>query len=125
MRGHPASISSRSCCAFHSAMSRPLPEGRGGVVTHLAMQALLGTAARSRSRRAVVGEFWRLLDHGGLYAGSVEELTPLSHDGFSAVPLATTLALMLVSPSSATKVAGDFGAHLLDVRSIREIEGMS
>jgi biotin carboxylase len=102
-----------------------LPEGRDGVVTHLAMQALLGVAARSRSRRAVAKEFWRLLDHGGPYAGSVEELTPLSHDGFSAVPLASTLALMLVSPSSATKVAGGFGAHLLDVRSIREIEGMS
>jgi len=102
-----------------------LPEGRDGVVTHLAMQALLGVAARSGSRRAVAKEFSRLLDHSGPYAGSVEELTPLSHDGFSAVPLATTLAMMLVSPASAANLARGFGAHLLDVRSIREIEGMS
>ena len=101
-----------------------LPEGRGGVVTHLAMQALLGVAARSRSRRAVAREFWRLLDHDGPYAGSVEELTPLSHDGLSAVPLAATVAMMLAAPSSAMKMAGGFGAHLLDVRSIREIERM-
>jgi predicted ATP-grasp superfamily ATP-dependent carboligase len=103
-----------------------LPEGRDGVVTHLAMQALLGVAARSGSRRAVAREFWRLLDHSGPYAGSVEELTPLAHDGFSAVPLATTFAMMLASPASAAKLArGGFGEHLLDVRSIREIEGMS
>ncbi len=102
-----------------------LPEGRNGVVTHLAMQALLGTAARSRSRRAVLREFWRLLDHGGPYAASVEELTPLSHDGLSAVPLATTLAMMLASPASAANLAGGFGAHLLDLRSIKAIEEMS
>jgi predicted ATP-grasp superfamily ATP-dependent carboligase len=103
-----------------------LPEGRDGVVTHLAMQALLGVAARSGSRRAVAREFWRLLDHSGPYAGSVEELTPLAHDGFSAVPLATTFVMMLASPASAAKLArGGFGEHLLDVRSIREIEGMS
>jgi predicted ATP-grasp superfamily ATP-dependent carboligase len=101
-----------------------LPEGRDGVVTHLAMQALLGVAARSGSRRAVFGEFWRLLDHSGPYAGSVEELTPSAHDRLSAVPLATTLALMLASPSSAKNLAGGFGAHLLDVRTIREIEMM-
>jgi hypothetical protein len=42
------------------------------------------------------------------------------------VPLATTFALMLFSPSSAAKLArGGFGEHLLDVRSIREIEKIS
>jgi ATP-grasp domain len=101
-----------------------LPEGRDDVVTHLAMQALLGVAARSGSRRAVFGEFWRLLDHGGPYAGSVEELTPSAHDRLSTVPLATTLALMLARPSSAKNLAGGFGEHLLDLRSIREIEKM-
>ena len=100
----------------------PLPEGRDGVATHLAMQALLGIAARSGSRRAVAREFWHLIDHSGPYAGSVEELTPLSHDGRSAVPLFTTLMMMLASPSSAGKLAGGFGAHLLDLRSIAEIE---
>ena len=86
------------------------------------MQALLGLASRGGSRRDVMREFGRLLDHGGPYAGSTEELTPLGHDGFSAVPLATTLALLLASPSSAKKLAGGFGAHLLDLKSIAEIE---
>jgi predicted ATP-grasp superfamily ATP-dependent carboligase len=99
-----------------------LPESRDGVVTHLAMQVLLGLASRGGSRRAIAREFGRLLDHSGPYAGSMEELTPLAHDGLGAVPLATTLALLLAAPSSATKLAGGFGAHLLDLRSIREIE---
>jgi predicted ATP-grasp superfamily ATP-dependent carboligase len=100
----------------------PLPESRDGVRTHLAMQALLGLAARGGSRLAIAREFGRLLDHSGPYAGSTEELTPLGHGGLSAVPLATTLALLLASPSLATKLAGGFGAHLLDLRSIGEIE---
>ena len=100
----------------------PLLEGRDGVMTHLAMQALLGVGARSGSRRTVAREFWHLIDHSGPYAGSVEELTPLAHDGRSAVPLFATLMMMLASPSSARKLAGGFGEHLLDVRSIGEIE---
>jgi predicted ATP-grasp superfamily ATP-dependent carboligase len=102
-----------------------LPEGRDGVQTHLAMQALLGLASRGGSRRDIAREFGRILDHGGPYAGSTEELTPLGQDGRSAVPLLTTLALMLASPASAAKLArGGFGEHLLDVKSIREIENI-
>jgi hypothetical protein len=100
-----------------------LPEGRAGVQTHLAIQALLGTAARWGSRRAVASEFWRLLDHGGPYAGSTEELTPLQHDWMGAVPFAVTAALLLASPSLAGKLArGGFGEHLLDLKSIAQIE---
>lgn len=104
----------------------PLSEGRDGVLTHLAMQALLGLASRGGSRRDIIREFGRLLDHSGPYAGSTEELTPLGHDALGAVPLATTLALLLASPSLAAKLArGGFGEHLLDVGSIREIENIS
>jgi hypothetical protein len=42
-----------------------LPGGREGVLTHLAMQAQLGLASRGGSRREILGEFWRLVDHGG------------------------------------------------------------
>lgn len=101
----------------------PLPESRDGVLTHLAMQGLLGLAARGGSRIAIAREFGRILDHSGPYAASTEELTPLAHDRFSALPLLMTLALLLAAPSSAAKLArGGFGEHLLDVRSIREIE---
>jgi hypothetical protein len=104
----------------------PLPEGRAGVRTHLALQALLGLAARGGSRRAIAREFGRLLDHGGLYAASTEELTPAARDPFGALPLPMAAALLLASPGSAEKLArGGFGEHLLDVRSIAEIEKLA
>ncbi|MGQ0680874.1 hypothetical protein [Bradyrhizobium sp.] len=104
----------------------PLAESRDGVLTHLAMQALLGLAAHGGSRVAIAREFGRILDHSGPYAASIEELTPLAHDRLGAVPLLMTLALLLASPSSAAKLArGGFGEHLLDVRSIREIERLN
>ena len=85
------------------------------------MQALLGTASRGGTRRAVASEFWHLLDHGGPYAGSTEELTPLQHDWLGAVDRNAT-ALLLTSPSAADKFArGGFGEHLLDLKSIAEI----
>ena len=104
----------------------PLPEGRDGVQTHVAMQALLGLASRGGSRRDIAREFGHILDHAGPYAGSVEELTPMGQDWRSAVPLLTIFALMLASPASAARLArGGFGAHLLDVKSIGEIARMS
>lgn len=102
---------------------RALPDGREGVLTHLAMQALLGRAARGGTRRDIFRECWHLLDHGGPYAGSAEELTPIQHDGLAAVPLVMTMALLLASPAFAAKLAkGGFGAHLLDLGSLRQIE---
>jgi hypothetical protein len=102
-----------------------LPEGREGVLTHLAMQALLGCAARGGTRRDIAGECVRLFANSGPYADSTEELTPVEADWISAVPLAMTAALLLASPKSAVKFTrGGFGAHLLDLKSIRVIEGL-
>jgi len=40
------------------------------------------------------------------------------------VPLAVAAVLLLASPNSAVKLArGGFGVHLLDLKSIRTIEG--
>jgi len=101
-----------------------LPEGREGVLTHLAIQALLGCAARGGTRRDIARECVRLFARRGPYADSTEELTPVRSDWISAVPLAVTTALLLASPKSAIKLArGGFGAHLLDLASIRTIEG--
>ena len=101
-----------------------LPEGRPGVLTHLAMQALLGCGSRDGTRRDIVRECWRLIAKSGPYAGSTEELTPVRLDWMSAVPLGMTAAFLLASPKSAIKLArGGFGAHLLDLGSIRMIEG--
>jgi len=100
-----------------------LPESRKGVRTHLAMQALLGCGSRNGTRRDILRECWRLLGGNGPYAGSTEELTPVRLDWFSAVPLAMTVVVLLASPKFAVKLArGGFGAHLLDLASIRMIE---
>jgi hypothetical protein len=102
----------------------PLPDGREGVRTHLAMQALLGLASRGGTRRDIFGECWRLMAGSGAYSCSSEEMTPVGLDWISAVPLVMTAALLLASPQSAIKLArGGFGAHLLDLKSIRKIEG--
>jgi hypothetical protein len=107
-------------------MPAALPEGREGVLTHLAVQALLGCAARSGTRRDIARVCLRLFANSGPYAGSTEELTPVEADWISAVPLAVTVALLLASPKSAVKLArGGFGAHLLDLKSIRVIEGFA
>jgi predicted ATP-grasp superfamily ATP-dependent carboligase len=102
-----------------------LPESRVGVRTHLAMQALLGIAARGGTRRDLVSEAWRLLRRRGPYANSQEELTPVASDRCSAVPLAMSAALLLARPTSVARLArGGFGAHLLSRESIRRIEGV-
>jgi predicted ATP-grasp superfamily ATP-dependent carboligase len=99
------------------------PAGREGVRTHLAMQALLGIAARGGSRRALLRECWRLWRGRGSYGGSREELTPVDLDWMSAVPLAATATLLLARPQAATALArAGFGTHLLSRESIRAIE---
>ena len=96
---------------------------RAGVRTHLAMQALLGCAIRGGTRRDIVRECWQLLMKSGPYTHSREELTPLRIDWVSAVPLAITALSLLVMPKLARKLATrGWGAHLLHIRSIREIE---
>jgi predicted ATP-grasp superfamily ATP-dependent carboligase len=98
------------------------PEGRAGVRTHLAMQALLGSAARDGTRRGLVRECWRLLRGSGPYAGSTEELTPARLDWISLVPLATIAIALLAAPKLAAPLARKgWGAHLLDTASIRQI----
>lgn len=98
-------------------------ESRADVRTHLAMQALLGCAARGGKRRDIISECWNLATGGGPYAGSTEELTPLRLDWISAVPLAMIAMVLLAAPGRGVALArGGWGAHLLDIESIRRIE---
>jgi hypothetical protein len=100
-----------------------LPESREGVRTHLAMQALLGCASRGGSRRDLLSECWRLATGGVPYADSSEELTPVRSDWISVVPLSVTAMLVFASPKFANRLARDgFGAHLLNLASVRRIE---
>jgi predicted ATP-grasp superfamily ATP-dependent carboligase len=98
-------------------------ESRAGVRTHLAMQVLLGIAARGGTRRDLVSECARLITGRGPYAESVEELTPLHVDWLGAAPLAMIVTTLLLSPRlGVTLTRRGWGAHLLDLKSIRLIE---
>lgn len=109
-------ISSREC----PPVAAP---SRDGVRTHLAMQALLGCAARSGSRRKILRECAQIAAHRGPYTDSVEELTPLAEDWMSFVPLAMTALAVLGNPNFAGTLAKKgWGAHLLDARTVRLIE---
>ncbi len=99
------------------------PDSREGVRTHLAMQVLLGVAARGGTRRQIFRECMRVTARRGPYADSVEELTPVRHDWISAVPLAITAQALLANPKLAgTLSKKGWGAHLLGIESIRLIE---
>jgi hypothetical protein len=100
-----------------------LGESREGVRTHLAMQALLGCASRGGSRRDILRECWVLWTGGGPYAGSTEELTPVRLDWISVAPLAMIALWLLAAPKVAVTLATrGWGAHLLDLGSIKLIE---
>jgi predicted ATP-grasp superfamily ATP-dependent carboligase len=99
------------------------PDSREAVRTHLAMQALLGGAARGGSRREIFRECMRVTARRGPYAGSIEELTPVRSDWISAVPLAMTALALLANPKLAgTLSKKGWGAHLLGIESVRLIE---
>jgi predicted ATP-grasp superfamily ATP-dependent carboligase len=102
-----------------------LPDSAGGVRTHLALQALLGCAARDESRWRVLQETWRLVAKRGPYAGSREELTPVRIDWVSFVPPTVTALWLLASPAAAHDLPKrGWGAHLLTPETVRAIRTM-
>jgi hypothetical protein len=97
-----------------------------GVRTHLSLQALLGCAALSGSRRDVLRECWRLMTRRGPYRGSEEEFTPWRWDWPSVVPLWFAAAWLILNPRAAeTMPQRGWGAHLLNRDSIGRIEAMA
>jgi hypothetical protein len=97
-------------------------DGRSGVRTHLALQALLGCAARTQSRRELALECWRLATRGGTYSDSQEELTPVKMDWPSAIPLWAAAVWLCARPAAAQDMhKRGWGAHLLTPQSVRTI----
>ena len=95
---------------------------RVGVRTHLGIQALLGAAARTESRRSIIYEAWQLATRSGPYTSSIEELTPVVLDPPSLLPLAATAIVLSLNPALGKILSGrGWGAHLLDENTIRII----
>ncbi|WP_089267807.1 ATP-grasp domain-containing protein [Tardiphaga sp. OK246] len=99
------------------------PTTREGVVTHQAMQVLLGSAQRGGDRRDLLCICRDIWCRRGDYAGSTEELTPVRIDWLSVAPLMITALLLLVSPGLSHVLAKrGWGAHLLDAGTVAAIE---
>jgi predicted ATP-grasp superfamily ATP-dependent carboligase len=100
----------------------PDGEGRDGVRSHLAVQALLGCAIRHQSRSLLLRECWHLLTKKAAYAGSAEELTPVRLDGSSFLPPTVTALWLLASPAAAHSLPRrGWGTHLLTPKTVRAI----
>jgi predicted ATP-grasp superfamily ATP-dependent carboligase len=96
-----------------------------GVRTHLALQALFGCAARDESRLSVLRECWKLLARRDPYAGSREELTPVTVDWMSFVPPTVSALWLLATPSAAHILPKKgWGAQLLTPQTIQTIKTM-
>jgi hypothetical protein len=97
-------------------------EGREGTRTHMAIQALLASAIRQRSRRELLRECWRLLLAHRPYADSHEELTPVRWDWVSSIPLAVVALGLLRDPGTARHLARSTArSHQLNLESVRTI----
>lgn len=101
---------------------QPLVPGRAGVRSHMALQALLGSAMRSGSRLELLRECWRLVARAGIYRHSQEELTPLRLDWPSVAPTVAAAVTLLIRPKAAARMArAGWGSHLLTPDSVRVI----
>ena len=103
----------------------PLPPGREGVRTHLALMALLEEAIESGSRIGVLGRLGEILLGWGEYADSREELTPVRLDPPSVIPVIAVLTRLLLNPGSAPTVAGKaVTAYSLTAKAVRAVIDM-
>ena len=94
--------------AVSLSMGDGLPEAPGscaGVRTHMAMQGLMRCAVDGGARLDILREAWRLWRNRGDYAGSKEELTPVSVDPLSLVPLGYVALRALALPGTVARLA--------------------
>ena len=84
----------------------PVKIGRFGVRSHSLLATLLGLADRGESRLRLVNEaFSAILKHGA-YKDSLEDLTPITTDWQSLIPMAFVGLQLLESPARAKQIAG-------------------
>jgi hypothetical protein len=76
------------------------PPGRPGVSTHQLLLAVLGAAQHRHTRRAVLAELASASCHRGSYHDSVEELTPISHDRRTALPVMVASVAAVARPAT-------------------------
>jgi biotin carboxylase len=88
--------------------------------THQLLLAVLAAAAGGR--RAVCHELLDAVRHRGPYDGSAEELTPLSHDPLTAVPIVVAAVVALLGTRLAHRLsAGTVSNYALSVHGWRQL----
>lgn len=86
----------RNSAPFHQ------PDSKNGIATHQLLLAILGAAQHENRRRAVADQLLGAIRKSGLYAGSVEELTPARRDPIALIPVATAAIVTLAKPTGWT-----------------------
>jgi len=105
-----------------SFTQEPIKMGRLGVRSHSLMATLLGIAARHGTRRQLLSEGWRAVWRRGIYADSREDLTPVTKDWQSLIPLTFVGVKLLINPTSALDIAGRaVSAYALTQAAVQEI----
>jgi predicted ATP-grasp superfamily ATP-dependent carboligase len=87
--------------------AEPRPPGVAGVRTRQTLLAILGAAEHLGTRAGVWREARDAICARGDFAGSVEELTPITGDPVAAVPVAVALVALSISPSLWRKFHAD------------------
>ena len=87
------------------------PSGTPGVRTHQALLALLGVAAQTGRRRAILRDLLHAVTRSGSYRHSAEELTPArwagaSADPVTAIPVVAAVLATLIRPAAWRHFAG-------------------
>src|SRR6516164_422174 len=98
------------------------PAGTPGVLTRQSLIGILGAAAQSGRRFAILREARDVLLARNAYAGSDEELTPFRGDPLTALPVITVLVATLLHPPLWRKFhAGAVGPYALTPNAWRQI----
>jgi hypothetical protein len=89
------------------------PPPAPGVATHQLLLAILGASERRHARRAIGAELIQRMVRRGIYASSVEELSPCLGDALAPVLPALAAAATLTFPRSRMWFAGSVRQYAL------------
>jgi glutathione synthase/RimK-type ligase-like ATP-grasp enzyme len=104
------------------APARERSPGAADVRTRQTLLAILGAAQQHGARGAVLHEAFNAIFARGDYAGSIEELTPVTGDPIAAIPVVTALLASLIHPPLWRKFhAGAVGPYAVSPEAWDEI----
>jgi glutathione synthase/RimK-type ligase-like ATP-grasp enzyme len=104
------------------APARERSPGATDVRTRQTLLAILGAAQQHGARGAVLREAFNAIFARGDYAGSIEELTPVTGDPIAAIPVVTALLASLIHPPLWRKFhAGAVGPYAVSPEAWDEI----